>query len=77
MNWQDKDCYAKVIETIGWNDQQKKILEKCINDSFGSKTPDFNMDDNILLQKEIDAYGESAVQYWPAVIINHSQYKVD
>ena len=76
LKWDDENCSDKVMTIIGWSDQ-KATVQKCMDDSFGSKTPDYSMDDNKLLQNEIDSYGESAVQYWPAVIINHSQYKVD
>jgi hypothetical protein len=76
LDWKDEEgCSETAMKAAGFNDDDKQTVIKCMNNSFGGGSPNYAISENIKLQKEMSAYGDSGIQYWPSLTINHVPYK--
>jgi hypothetical protein len=75
LSWENLECYKEAMKNAGFSSDDQAKVHDCMEKSFDSLNPVYAKDNNRLLQHEMDSYGDSGIQYWPSITINHVPYK--
>jgi hypothetical protein len=69
------NCAGKLIEELKISQGD---INFCITTSFVKTGPEVDMgiDDNWILSKQHQAFGEESIQIWPSIIVNDMTFRV-
>lgn len=60
-------CISTLMKSLNLDSRD---IDKCVNNTFGSETPNYYNDDNKILFDERRKFLESGIFSWPSVVIN-------